>query len=164
MTQRHLGANGLTESEAFARYIISSVNQLLECLDAVDADGLNWHPNANESNSLFAIASHTIANVAENVLGTACEIPEYQTRNYEAEFGARGSSASVLRDKWSVVSVEIQKFLSQLDEASLADTRPHPRRGAITGREVLLVAARHAAEHFGQAQLTRDLWLASKTP
>jgi hypothetical protein len=27
----------------------------------------------------------------------------------------------------------------------------------LTGREILLVVARHAAEHLGQADLTRDL-------
>ena len=33
----------------------------------------------------------------------------------------------------------------------------HPRRGAICGREVLLVVATHVTEHMGHAQLTRDL-------
>ncbi len=33
----------------------------------------------------------------------------------------------------------------------------HPRRGALTGRDVLIVVARHAVEHLGQAELTRDL-------
>ena len=36
-------------------------------------------------------------------------------------------------------------------------TRAHPRRGTITGRDVLIVVARHAAEHWGEAQLTRSL-------
>ena len=33
----------------------------------------------------------------------------------------------------------------------------HPRRGVLTGREVLLIVARHATEHLGRAELTRDL-------
>lgn len=33
----------------------------------------------------------------------------------------------------------------------------HPRRGIITGRDVLIVVARHAAEHWGEAQLTPSL-------
>ncbi len=39
----------------------------------------------------------------------------------------------------------------------------HPRRGWSTGREILLIVARHAAEHLGQAELTRDLLLAQMT-
>lgn len=35
--------------------------------------------------------------------------------------------------------------------------RHHPRRGIITGRDVLIVVACHAAEHWGEAQLTRSL-------
>jgi hypothetical protein len=30
----------------------------------------------------------------------------------------------------------------------------------VTGREVLMILARHAAEHVGQAELTRDLAIA----
>ena len=41
--------------------------------------------------------------------------------------------------------------------ATLDRERTHPRRGALTAREVLIVVARHAAEHWGEAQLTRSL-------
>jgi hypothetical protein len=39
--------------------------------------------------------------------------------------------------------------------------RQHPRRGPLSGREILIVVARHAAEHLGQAELTRDLMKAA---
>ena len=39
----------------------------------------------------------------------------------------------------------------------LDGARQHPRRGIITGRDVLIVVARHTAEHWGEAQLTRSL-------
>ena len=42
-------------------------------------------------------------------------------------------------------------------EVDLDGARPHPRRGIITGRDVLIVVARHTAEHWGEAQLTRSL-------
>ena len=35
--------------------------------------------------------------------------------------------------------------------------RQHPRCDTITGRDVLIVVARHTAEHWGEAQLTRSL-------
>ena len=33
----------------------------------------------------------------------------------------------------------------------------HHWRGEISGREVLIVVARHTAEHLGHAELTRDM-------
>ena len=41
--------------------------------------------------------------------------------------------------------------------ADLDRERVHPRRGLLTGREILIVVARHAAEHLAHAELTRDL-------
>jgi hypothetical protein len=55
----------------------------------------------------------------------------------------------------------MRQELASLSSEAMASERPHPRRGTITAREVLLVAARHAAEHYGQALLTRDLALAA---
>lgn len=47
--------------------------------------------------------------------------------------------------------------------ALLNETVEHGWRGPIARREVLIVVARHAAEHLGQAELTRDLALASNS-
>jgi hypothetical protein len=47
--------------------------------------------------------------------------------------------------------------LASLPVGDLDRERPHSRRGTLSGREVLLVVARHAAEHWGEAQLTRSL-------
>ncbi len=152
----------MTEAESYARYIVSSIDHLLECLTGLDAAGLNWRPAAPDANSLFAMAAHAIENCAENVLGTACGVPMYQGRETEAEFGASSDAVTPLLNRWNQVRADIQTFLPTLSAEELAEERVHPRRGAITTREVLLVAARHAAEHYGQAQLTRDLWLAAR--
>ncbi|MCB0140064.1 MAG: DUF664 domain-containing protein, partial [Caldilineaceae bacterium] len=37
----------------------------------------------------------------------------------------------------------------------------HPRRGQMSGRAILMVVMRHAAEHMGHAELTRDLLYAN---
>ena len=51
----------------------------------------------------------------------------------------------------------IAKHLASLTRDDLDAARAHPRRGTLTGRDVLIVVARHAAEHWGEAQLTRSL-------
>ncbi len=37
------------------------------------------------------------------------------------------------------------------------EVRQHPRRGEVRGFDVLLVVARHAAEHLAQAEVTRTI-------
>ena len=49
-----------------------------------------------------------------------------------------------------------------LPAADLDRERKHPRRDMLTGREVLIVVARHTAEHWGEAQLTKSLLLAER--
>ena len=49
-----------------------------------------------------------------------------------------------------------------LPAADLDRERKHPRRDVLTGREVLIVVARHTAEHWGEAQLTKSLLLAER--
>ena len=44
-----------------------------------------------------------------------------------------------------------------LDDAILDQPFTHPRRGQMSGRAILMVVIRHAAEHMGHAELTRDL-------
>ncbi len=52
---------------------------------------------------------------------------------------------------------EIETALASLPAGALEGERRHPRRGPLTGRELLLVVTRHAAEHWGEAQLTLNL-------
>ena len=51
----------------------------------------------------------------------------------------------------------VVKAFEALTRDDLDGARRHPCRGIITGRDVLIVVARHTAEHWGEAQLTRSL-------
>jgi hypothetical protein len=51
----------------------------------------------------------------------------------------------------------VAKSFEALTREDLDGARQHPRRGIISGRDVLIVVARHTAEHWGEAQLTRSL-------
>ncbi|CAN5843324.1 hypothetical protein BH10CHL1_BH10CHL1_01810 [soil metagenome] len=61
---------------------------------------------------------------------------------------------------WCKIVSSVNGLIAWADE--LTRVRSHPRRGQITGREILLVVACHAAEHRGQAELTRDLLFAAR--
>jgi hypothetical protein len=142
----------------FVDVIVRRVERLLDGLDGLIADELNWRPPAKEANSLYALAAHTIANAEENLLGTLCG--RAIGRDHAAEFGATGEDAALLRSRWSAIRAACEQALAAVGPAELDRSYGHPRRGTLTGREILLLVARHVAEHEGQAQLTRDLVLA----
>jgi len=58
---------------------------------------------------------------------------------------------------WPGLRAELEEGLSALPTSDLARAVEHPRRDPLSGREILIVVARHVAEHLGQAELTRDL-------
>lgn len=151
------------EVEMFWSYIVGSVDRIMACLDGLVEDDLNWRPLEN-ANSLYVLATHTLGNVEKNLLDVLCGQPVERQR--EAEFVARGGSVDPIRRRWRELQESLSSSLAQLPPAELDREREHPHRGQISGREVLIVVARHAAEHMGQAELTRDLLFVArgKTP
>jgi len=143
------------ESAAFLRAISGSLDRIVACLDGLDADGLNRRPPIDGANSLFAIATHALANTERNVMGTYCGEPYDWQR--EAEFAAAGDSAAPIRARWAELKERMRAGLDAAGPAALGRECDHYRLGRVPGREVLLQAARHAAEHVGEAELTRRL-------
>jgi uncharacterized damage-inducible protein DinB len=149
------------EAAVFWRYLSSSLDRLVELTTAVDPGALGWRPQTPAgANSLAGLATHTLGNAEENILGVLAGRPV--DRDHEREFAAVPSQAAIA-DRWRHLRPRLLAVLSRLSAEEVARPRAHPRRGTITAREVLLVVARHAAEHLGQAELTRDLWLAAQT-
>lgn len=145
--------------DIFWRLISDTVDELIGCLEGLSSDDLNWSP-LNDANSLYVLATHTMGNVRFNVLGGICDVPVQRDR--DAEFVATGSSADEIKASWSELRGKISDRVMDLPPDRLDREKEHPGRGLITGRESLIVVARHAAEHFGQAQLTRDLLKAKR--
>ncbi len=148
------------EPLVFWRYIASSLDRLIACLDGLDAAQLNWRPPATGANSLYALAAHTLGNAEENILATLGG--QIVGREREAEFAAHGTDSAALVARWSSLRPRLHAALHDLPHGSLDREYPHPRRGAIGGREILIVVSRHVAEHLGQAELTLDLLRAAE--
>ena len=142
------------EIDVYWREIRNTVDELVGCLDGLDGDSLNWSP-LGDANSLYVLATHAMGNVRHNMLNVLCGLPV--ARDRDAEFVAVGGSSEEIEASWSRLKGEISDALQGLSPAELDREKDHPHRGTITGRKVLIVVACHAAEHFGQAQLTRDL-------
>ena len=90
-----------------------------------------------------------------------CGLPV--NRDRDAEFMTSGGSAVEIEARWNELKDQISDAIAALPPTELDRERDQPRRGSITGRELLIVVARHAAEHYGQAQLTRDLLNAQRS-
>lgn len=142
------------EIETLWHYIRRSVDRILSCLDGLEEDDLNWRPLEN-ANSLYVLAVHMIANVEANILGVLCS--QNIVRHRDDEFKARGSSVEPVLERWRDVQERISSQLAELSSNDLDREYEHPWRGRVAGRDLLITIARHAAEHVGHAELTRDL-------
>lgn len=143
------------EALVFWRFIASSLDRLIALLADLPEASLNWHPPAPDANSLYALAVHTLGNAEENLL----EVLGGQAvgRDRAGEFVVHGVSAAAVAGRWMTLREAMQMQLTNLPPSALDTVYQHPRRGPLTGREILIIVARHAAEHLGQAELTRDL-------
>ncbi|HEU5349185.1 MAG TPA: DinB family protein [Ktedonobacterales bacterium] len=148
------------EAAIFCRYILSSLDRLFQCLEGLSEDQLNWHPPASNTNSIFALTVHTMGNAEESLVHAIYDQPSQ--RNREQEFAAKAQDADELAIHWQDLRERLQRALLNLSPEQLAQEHAHPRRGSITGLAILIIVARHCAEHLGQAELTRDLLMAGR--
>ena len=152
--------NGMSEPLLFWRYIASSLDRLVAILDGLGPDDLDWRPPAPEANSLYALAMHTLGNAEENLLGILGGQPIRRDR--DGEFATFAAAGVMVASRWEALRPRLAALLADLPNDALDTPYPHPRRGTISGRDILIVVARHAAEHLGQADLTRDLLRAAR--
>jgi hypothetical protein len=136
------------------------LRHVVETLDGLDADEINWRPPAKDANSLVAIATHTLGAAEAHVLQLLAG--QKIDRIRADEFRAAGPAGPV-RARLRQASDRIAMVLDGLGGDELDRERPTPG-GASTGREVLLWALMHASGHHAAAQLTRDLVLAAREP
>ncbi|CAN5526486.1 hypothetical protein BH09CHL1_BH09CHL1_31290 [soil metagenome] len=147
------------EVATFWRFLESSLDSFVQLASGIGDDGLQWKPPAEAANSIAVMLTHTLGNARENVLEILCG--EAVNRDRDSEFVDRPVTAESLAEQWSELKARLVAKLSTVPAIELDRVRSHPRRGEIDGRSILIVATRHAAEHLGQAELTRDLWQAS---
>ncbi len=111
----------------FSDKIVELVERILACCDGLDEAGINWKPDAPETNSIYVLATHTMGNVRQNTL--AILGGEEDRRDRDAEFVASGDSAADLQRQWAELKPQVQQTLGRLGEEDLARVHSHPRRG-----------------------------------
>lgn len=147
-------------ADAFFMVVDESVEGILECTEGLDTAGLNWKPVAG-GNSLHAIANHTMANAERNILSSYCGQPYAYDR--AAEFAAEAKDGDTpLGERWAELRSRMIAGMAAAGPEACDRDCDHVRMGRVKGWEVLVQVSRHAAEHLGEARLTRQLLDASR--
>jgi hypothetical protein len=144
------------EIAAAYRALSGVVERLVATTDGLTPDQLNWRPPVAGGNSVTVLAVHTLANIEESVLEVLGGQPVGRIR--DEEFVARNLAAEALRNRQAEIMTKVRAVLATLPANTWDREYTHPRRGLMTGRDVLLLVLHHAAEHLGHAELTRD-WI-----
>ena len=147
------------ETDVYWLKISNTVDEVVACLEGVGSDDLDWSP-LDDANSLYVLATHTMGNVRHNLLNGLCGLAI--SRDRDAEFVVTGGSAADIVAHWNELKSQISDSVEGLPRGEMDRERDHPRYGTISGHELLVLVATHAAEHYGQAQLTRDLLKAQR--
>jgi DinB superfamily len=144
-----------TETAMYFGALTGSLETILRCSDGLDSEALNWRPEGQNTNSLYALTVHTLSNAHRNVLSHYCG--ESYTYDRAAELREQGESAAALRERHEALVRRMEAALKGAGRQGLTRICDHQRLGKVPGRAVLLQVARHAAEHAGEANLTRAL-------
>ncbi len=147
-----------SELESYLGYVCRSIDRIVACLDELTDQEANTPPMSAAS-SLLALAVHAMGNAEENLIGVFAR--GTVARASDAEF-TNSVPLSEIVPRWQELRERIMRTAGDVSPGEPAADRMHPRRGSMTGREVLFVAARHAAEHMGHAELTRQFVLAQR--
>ena len=140
-------------------YIERTLERMIAIVHECSVEQLNWRPPADGANTIYALATHTLANARVNVIQVLCG--QTIDRDREAEFRIVATEENASIPQWPAIRDELRNAVAPLTDADLNRRCEHPARGEVTGREVLMILARHAAEHVGHAELTRDLAVAA---
>lgn len=146
------------EIEAFRVRIARELDRIVQTLDGLDEAGVNWKPAASSANTLLVLATHALGAAEDHVVRQVAGMEI--TRSRDAEFVVRGSATGI-GQRAAQVKQRIDDALSAMRAESLHDERDTPS-GKRTVSQLLVHAVAHAAEHAGQAELTRDLYIAGK--
>ena len=137
------------------------LDDLSDLIRPLDAAALNWAPLGEGTNSIAALVVHTSGSTASWL---ARAVGETLPRDREAEFRSRGSASSLL-DAVERCRDDARRRFRQLEGSEMASLRHVHRLRGDADADVSVAwcaehALAHAAEHWGQIQLTAQLYAA----
>ena len=133
--------------------LLREVGRVIGATDGLSASQLAWTPAAKEANSLLVLAAHTVGAAERHILVHIAGRKPGGSR--DEEFAAKADVAGV-RARWEGVKRGIVEVLDDLPPGRLDEDVVGPVSTSSV-QAMLVHAIAHAAEHAGQAELTRDL-------
>jgi uncharacterized damage-inducible protein DinB len=144
----------LAEVEMYAKLLRERRSEILQLIEGLNADALNWRPLPAEANSLYALAVHSLGAERRWIHQ---DVGQHQiVRDREAEFRAQGDDAAELNKNYTAVAQASEEILSKLTASNLDEVRSEPKPHTV--RWSVLHTLEHYNEHLGQMRLTRQLW------
>ena len=150
-----------SETEVYASILRGSLGAIAQTIDDMPAGQLDTHLHDGAS-SPAELAGHVVGAIRAYALGVGCGLEVERDR--AAEFATAGVPSSDLSAAVRTLADDIDAAMSAVDPAvfneitvpeqslfGAAPTREVSRRDALVG------AIRHAGEHLGHLQLTRDV-------
>jgi hypothetical protein len=133
--------------------LVSEVERVLGASDGLSVEELAWSPIAKGANSLLVLAAHTVGAAERHILVNIAGREPGGTR--DEEFEAKADIAGI-RARWAGVKRGIADVLDNLPPGRLDEDLVGPE-STRSVQAMLVHAIAHAAEHAGQAELTRDM-------
>ncbi len=148
----------MTYLEVFVDQYRDVYRDLLEVIDSLPEEALNWAPYP-EGNSIAVLATHLLGNQLETLRAVK---GQPTSRNRSAEFEIDAASVAELRGLVAEAEAVMTELTPQITPRELDAMVRRPARAdtAHPGLYQLNHSITHAREHLGQIWMTRDLWKA----
>jgi uncharacterized damage-inducible protein DinB len=136
--------------------ILESIHaEMLKIIEEVSVEGMNWIPPLKDVNSIYAIATHSIASqlwwIKENLHGQKVE------RDRPAEFTAQDQNLGRLINSVKEVQALTREILETIQPEDLQEFRLVKEK-PYTVEWIVLHVIEHTATHLGHMQLTEQMW------
>jgi len=149
------------ERAVYATVMRGTLEQIARAVESFPPAALDEHPHGGASSSA-ELAAHVVGAVRAYAVGIGCG--RDVSRDRTAEFATAEVSAAALAADLLTLADEFDEALGEIDSAFL-DERIVPEQslfGAapaveVSRRQALVSSIRHAGEHLGHLELTRDM-------
>jgi hypothetical protein len=143
--------------------IVNTLAEFLTALEGLSAEGLNWRPPADETNSIAVLATHALGST-RSWLAVALGEP-LPPRDRAGEFLSRAPETGAFLAEAGSIAADCRLLLETdkvIDWSAIRKThaRPNPADpDRVPAAWALLHAIEHLREHLAQVMLTRQLFL-----
>ncbi len=130
-------------------------------VDTMPEEGLNWQPDAPETNSVAQLVRHTMAVQTMLLARAVGDDVQHDHRHSLRNDAATAAELHAVLDEANATKDEL---LARLDAMDMGEALPHFRLGQVVRAWYVLHVLDHGGEHIGHAELAAQLYLARHAP